>query len=373
MKKMLVGFFILMIAVYMVGCNGFGDSNQTTSDKSNNQTPTKTSDNKSKTDNKNQVEDEKEKNKNLSEVEAYFPMKKNTRYIYEGSGNEFASFDIYNDYIEGKKIQQRVNNGGTVMAYVIEIKNGQLLKTYSRGEVYYRENLLKETGDTEVLLKEPLSKGTQWTLADSRIRTITATDASVTTPTGTYKAIEVTTEDKEGKSLDYYAANMGLVKSVFVTNGSEVSSTLGKIEENVPLVQQIRFYYPNIDDDKLYYKDREVRFFTNDITRKILAEEYKKAENNEAVFSKNTMINSLYLNKDQQVYIDLNKEFINEMSAGAAFEGKILQSIVNTFGGYYHAERVYLTINNTPYESGHISKQKGEYFIVNTENAVKLP
>lgn len=373
MKKLYVVFLGLIMVGILVGCNVFGDSDHTTSDKNNNQTTTKTNDNQQKNNSKNDADDKKDTVEDLDKIETYFPMKKNTRYIYEGVGNEFASYEVYNDYIEAKRLQQRVMNGGTEMAYVIEINDGQLVKLYSRGEVYYRENLLKETGNTEVLLKEPLSKGTTWTLSDSRVRTITATDATVATPTGTYKAIEVTTEGNDGKSIDYYVKNVGLIKSVFVSNGTEISSSLAKIEENVPLIQHIRFYYPNIDDDKLYYKDREVRFFTNDITRKVLAEEYKKAENNAVVFSKNTAINSLYLNKDQQVYIDLNKEFINEMSAGAAYEGKILQSIVNTFGGYYNAERVYLTINNKPYESGHISKQKGEYIIVNTADAIKIP
>ena len=64
----------------------------------------------------------------LLKIKDYFPMKKNTRYVYEGTGNEYASYDVYNDYINGDKVQQRVNNGGTVMANVIEIKDGQAHK-----------------------------------------------------------------------------------------------------------------------------------------------------------------------------------------------------------------------------------------------------
>lgn len=365
---------VIILAGVLVGCN-ISNENDQANKESNNQRPTKSTEDKENNNSNNSNSKNDEKKSSPQKIEAYFPMKKNTRYMYEGIGNEYASFQTYNDYIEGKKLQQRVNNGGTEYVNIFEIKNGQVIKLYNRGEVYYRENLLKETGKPEILLKEPLTKGNQWTLADSRVRTITDIEASVTTPSGTYSAIEVTTESDNGKTLDYYAKNIGLVKTVFTSNSTEISSSLAKIAENVPQVQQIQFYYPNIDDGKLYYKNQEVNFFTNDITRKVLAEEYKKVENNQIgiVFSKNTAINSLYLNKDQHVYIDLNKEFVNEMNAGAAFEAMILQSIVNTFGVYYQAERVYLTINNNPYESGHITKQKGEYFLVDVENAIKLP
>ena len=44
------------------------------------------------------------------------------------------------------KAQQRIDNGGTVMANVVELKDGKLTKVYSRGEAYYRENLLKSKG-----------------------------------------------------------------------------------------------------------------------------------------------------------------------------------------------------------------------------------
>ena len=57
------------------------------------------------------------------------------------------------------KFEQRVDNGGTVIANVFELKDGKLTKLYSRGEAYYRENLLKLKNDEEeILLMEPLKK-----------------------------------------------------------------------------------------------------------------------------------------------------------------------------------------------------------------------
>jgi hypothetical protein len=128
---------------------------------------------------------------------------------------------------------------------------------------------------------EPLKRGTTWKLNDGRKRTITNTAVDLTTKTGNYKALEVTTESTSDKTIDYYAPNVGLVKSIFVSGETQISSTLADIKENVPLVQKINFYYPNSNDEKIYYKKQEIRFYTNEITRKVLGEAYKKAPNNE--------------------------------------------------------------------------------------------
>ena len=48
----------------------------------------------------------------------------------------------------------------------------------------------------------------------------------------------------------------------------------------------------------------------------------------------------------------------------------ILRSAVNTFGHYYGVEKVYLTIENEPYSSGHITMNKGEFF--QSRNRLKI-
>ncbi|MBS4211673.1 GerMN domain-containing protein [Neobacillus rhizophilus] len=374
MKKMIVFFAVLILIGNLAGCGiQIGNNNAENNNGRNNSTANNNDKNNNSTSDNNKGE--KEPTTNSETINDYYPMKKNIRYIYEGTGNEFASYEVYNDYISEEKVQQRIDNGGTVMVNVLEIKDGKLTKVFSRGETYYRENLLKANNDEkEVILMTPLTKGTTWTLKDGRVRTITNTAVDITTPTGNYKAIEVTTKNTKDKTIDYYAKNVGLVKSIFVSGGTEISSTLTKMEENVPLVQIINFFYPNIDDGKLYIKSKQIKFYTNDITRKVLAEAYKEPINNQlgVVFSKNTEINSLYLNQDGIVYIDVNQAFRDEMSAGAAYEEMLLQSVVNTVGQYYQTAKVYLTIDNKPYESGHISMKKGEYFKVQTQNSIEM-
>lgn len=313
-------------------------------------------------------------------VASFFPIRENTRYIYEGAGNEFASYNVYTSYTKGNRVQTTTDNGGTVVADIIEVSDREVKKLFSRSEMYYRENLLRDsllnTSDkkkSEVILKAPIKKGNSWKLNDGRIRTITSTSVDITTPVKNYNAIEVTTTGNDNtKSIDYYAKNVGLVKSVFSSEGMEVSSTLKEIQNNTLLTQDIKFFYPNIEDGKLYYKNRDVDFKTNDITRKTLEREYKQALQgvDSSVLTPNTKINYLYLNTDGMLYIDLSKDFLEEINAGAGYESMILDSIAATFGNYYNTRKVVLTIDGGNYESGHILLEKGDYLEADYENAV---
>lgn len=354
MKKNIVIFSLVVLLAFLFGCTNF-DNNKSNGNGSNNI-------------------NEESSPKDL-EIKDYYPIKENMKYVYEGKGNEYASYNVYIDYTSEGKVQQRVDNGGTVMAKVVELKDGKITRLLSRGEAYYRENLLQiKFDEDEVLLMEPLIKGTTWTLKDSRVRTITNTSVDITTPMGSYKAIEVVTEGSNDKTIDYYAENVGLVTSVFTAGETEVTSSLSKIEENVSLTQKISFFYPNGNEDKIYYKDKDISFKTNDITRQVLESAYKELVENSLgkVFSTNTRINSLYLNKDNIVYIDLNKDFASEMNAGSGYESMILQSIANTFGKYYNSEKIILTIDNNLYASGHIIMEKGEYIEVKYNDDIEI-
>lgn len=310
----------------------------------------------------------------LKHIGDYYPFEKNIKYSYEGSGNEYASYTIFVDYISATRIQLRVNNGGTEAVKVLQNSGDQLKMLLNKGECYYRENMLNKSNDsTDILLQEPLQKGTQWTVSNNRTRYISDVDVSINTPSGTYKALEVTTnESQNSKTLDYYAEGVGLVKTIYVSNGTEVSSSLKSREENTSFVQTVRFYYPNSNVDGIYYIDKQIEFNTNDITRFKLEAAYKDITDSRfaKVLTENTKIRSLYLNADGNVYVDFSKQLITEMNAGSGYEMLILQSFTNTFGNYYGAKKVYATIENSPYSSGHILLEKGQFLTVNFDNCV---
>jgi spore germination protein GerM len=308
-------------------------------------------------------------------IKDYFSFKENTKYMYEGKGNEYAEYNEFVDYLTENRVQLRSNNGGTETVKVLENKDGKLTVLLTRAECYYRENLTQSPSiNSEILLKEPLIKGTTWTLADNRKRYISNVEVEVTVPLGKYKTLEVTTEGKEDKVLDYYAPNIGLVKRIFRSKDLEVSSSLSKMEGNVPLTQRVAFYYPNVVEDKLYFINKQLSFNTNDITKVVFEKTFKELPkgNLGKVLSANAKIKSLYLNNDNMVYVDFSKEFVSEMNAGSGYESMILQSITNTLGTYYGVDKVYITVEGNPYSSGHIMMKKGEPFTVNLKNSVEL-
>lgn len=302
-------------------------------------------------------------------IKDYYPFKENNKYVYEGEGNEYASYTVFTDYISNNKVQLRTNNGGTEIVRVLENKDGQVTQLLSRGETYFRDNFMDTaSSDGEILLKEPLVKGTSWTTGDNIKRTITNVDVEVTTPLGGYKAIEVTAEGSGYKTLEYYARDVGLIKSINSENNSEVSSTLSKIETDSELVQGISIFYPNMEEDILNFTVVNCSFKTNDETKDVLEKAIKNLARENQVLTPNAKINSLQLKDNETVNVDFSKELITEMNAGSSYEAMILQSITNTLGIYYNVENVYITVEGAPYESGHIMLEENEPFKVDLEN-----
>ncbi len=278
-------------------------------------------------------------------IRDYFSVSENTKYSYKGEGNEFAAYTVFIDYINNNRFQTRTNNGGTETIKVYEFKEDQLIELFSRGETYFREDFTnREFKEGKVILKAPF----------------TGELKQIVTPQGNFNAIEVKVENTQGTTINYYAKNIGLVKSINKGEGYEVSSTLSNIEQNVPLIQTITLYYPNIDGVHLNSIDVQISFNTNDVTKDVIEKTVKELSVYE-LFSTNTKINKLYFDeKNNSVHVDLSKDFVEEMNAGAGFESMILQSVANTLGSYYGVDDVYLTIDGKLYESGHISLKENE-------------
>lgn len=308
----------------------------------------------------------------------YYPIQADTEYVYEGEGNEYASYTRYLDYVdtEKNKLQSRTNNGGTETVRVIELRDGKLSVVYKVDECYYRDSFMDKTFDpaaSEVLLMEPLIKGTEWNLPDGRKRYISELEVQIDTPSGKYKALEVTTKEQGGTNKDYYAPGVGLVKSIYSSDGLEVTSSLSKINTDTPSTRLIDRYIPD-SDEKLYVEPLTITFKTGDVTRLVLQEALKKEGAKESylpLISANTKINSLYLGEDKIVYADFSIDLTKDMHLGSGYESLTLQGLTNTLGSYYGVEKVYITVDGRPYESGHILMKKGETFQVNMDNVVR--
>ena len=379
MKKTIQILILLLISIFIIGCSKDEKTEETknvTDESKETLAVSEETDNQFETEDTTEEISETEETNNISsgKAEEYISFDKNMRYHFEGEGNEYASFDVYVDYTTDDIIQFRVDNGGSQLVEVVRKNDNNLSKNLSRGEVYYRENLTsKEDSNKDIILMDPISKGTSWTTSENESRIITDVEVEISTPIGTFDTVEVTTKGDYANTKEYYAKEVGLVKRIYIQDDEEIISTLSKIEKNMPYVQTVRFFYPDDNMEGIIYKDKEISFNTNDITKMILEKEYKNLENDNVsrVLPANAKILSLYLHDDNSVYIDFSIELINEMSAGSGYESLILQSIVNTFGNYYGVEDVYLTVENNPYESGHILLKKGQKLKVDFDNAIE--
>ncbi|AOT71593.1 GerMN domain-containing protein [Geosporobacter ferrireducens] len=338
MKKILIFFFVLIL---LTGCRG--------------QTPA----------------EEEQKNYTLKD---YYPFVENALYIYGGEGNEFAEKQVYFDYIRGNRAQLRVINPGTTMAQVIEIEGGEIRRSISREEHYHFEDITADVeGNKEILLMEPLEKGTSWKLPDGMERSITGVDVEVKTPSGTYKALEVVTIMGEGtKQLDYYVANIGHVKSVFQSTDFEVITELERIIENQPLEHSMTLFFPDVVQEQQIYVERNIDIKTNEDIKKVFETQMKNPPDKDIIapLSQNTKINEIGRDANEDlVTVDFSKELVQEMNVGAYGEGQILDAIVNTFGTNYNVRKVMIRVDGKPYQSGHFEMREGEYFTVSPEKA----
>lgn len=311
-------------------------------------------------------------------VSDYFPFTSNIHRTYQGTGMEFAGFESWVDYIDNDALQIRTNNTGTEMVEVYTIEGGALKKVVSLGEVYYRYDFTAEREMEEIVIMEPIAVGTAWQLEDGSSRSITATDANVTVPYGTFKALEVTTENEHSTIKDYYVLDLGLVKSEFTTKEATpyvVTSDLEKYEEGNPLSENARFYYPDFNNDRLSYIYQNLAFNTGDSFLPKLEAALKNppaGSELSPVLTDNASIRSLTFDRTTGVVtVDLNKQFVTEMNAGAGLEAMILGSIANTLSSYFQTDKVQLTLEGGPYESGHMLFNLGDHLPVNLEDAVE--
>lgn len=310
--------------------------------------------------------------KNVS-ISDYFPFRENVYYDYEGIGNEFAEQQSFFEYIEGDRAQIKISNPGTTIIKVLENKEGALTEIYYEAEFYHIENMISNNSEKrDILLKEPLEVGNSWSDSEGHKRSITGVDMEIETPYGDVKAIEVTTELAEGTtSKKYYAKDVGLVASIYEDENGKIKTLLKSLTEK-PLELEIKTYYPLLRDiSSTAYTNSKIKFNTNEKIEKKLEDLLKNPPSNKLlpIISQGTVINTIILDRVQWVLkVDFSKELLTDMNMGSTQEGETLKSLVNTLGTFYGTDKVYISIDGKPYESGHYGLQEGESFKVDLEN-----
>jgi len=304
-------------------------------------------------------------------ISDYFPFNENVKMVYEGQGNEFASYTTYVDYINDDKIQIRTNNGGTEIVNVLQNRDGSLTEINTWGEIYYKSDLTGEDNNSsDVWLKEPMIEGTKWDLSDGSQREITGISVAIETPYDSFEALEVTTT-KDGQTIQkqYYVLDLGLVKSIIFVDDEEISSSLKDMIIGGGYEFAIRSFNFFVTDTDILsnFVDKTVTLKTGENINDFIAAEFLDG----GLISANTKLNEMWIEPGSKIAnIDFSEEFVTEMNAGTTKESGVLMSVANTIGNYFQVQKVIITLNGEPYSSGHILMKEGEAFDTNYQNEV---
>lgn len=306
----------------------------------------------------------------------YFPFLEDTILEYSGEGNEFAAQSIYFEYIEGNRAQIKISNSGTNIIKILELKDGALSEIYLEGEFYHIENMINTKAQKqEIILKEPLELGNTWYTQDGYEKEITDLNIVIDTPYNALEAIEVTTTFEEGRyQKDYYSRGIGLVARLYIDGDYKVTTLLNSIKKD-SINQEILVYYPLKESGKTVFIQDKLSFNTNDKIEKLIENKLKYPPSERLGLSLpiGVVVNSIRLDRSEWIVkIDFSSELLTDLNAGSAYEYEILKSLVNTLGKYYDTDKVYISIDGMPYESGHFAIKEGEVFKVDIEDIVEF-
>lgn len=300
----------------------------------------------------------------------YFAFKKDVRLSYKGTGSESASYEAYVDYIKDSTVQLRQVNAGSTAVFVYKLEGGAIKKVFMRGETYFGFDFTGLSNEDEILIKEPIQTGTSWKLKDGSTRSITAVEKEIETASGKYETMEVTTEKKDSTQKDYYSKDIGLIKTevAMKEGGSPVTSELEKTEIGIPYKSTARFFFPDYQNNKAVYEDREIKTYTNEDAVSMLQDNMKTVPAGSGLLTSipdDAKIQKITLDDDKGIVTaDFSSGLIKNMNADETLEALMIRSITATVGRYYQMQKVVITVEGKLYESGHIVLKPGDYFTV---------
>lgn len=155
----------------------------------------------------------------------FYPLKEGNMWEYEGEGMEYASFIQRVVFSSGNRHQVTVDNGGSIIANVLEERPEAIVNIYKSAEADINENMLKKPSNVNIiLLQDPLEKGNFW-ISEENHYEIVDLEADITVPAGEFKdciAVKTTFKDQTSNMVYYYKRGIGMVQSEFRTDSGDL-------------------------------------------------------------------------------------------------------------------------------------------------------
>jgi len=293
------------------------------------------------------------------------------RAFYSGKEAAADDFSIIPQYSDGNRLQIAIcGDNPSCDIQVWEVGDQYVAWTVSTEEAWFRKNLLpldasdynNGLDDPLVYLKDPIEVGHQWQSGHLHMEIVEVQEK--TQEHGARVVVENQTEDEAVRERYTIEEGRWIVKKEVIRGEDITVSELDRYEAE-PQVYPVNLYYPNsldTDGDSFTQVSVQAPFPVNASNREILADLYKNhvPDDGIPVLKAEDTINSLYLNQDGNVYIDLSRSFA-DMNAGSSGEPLILKAMGFTAADLMKGkEGVILTLDNQLYEGGHVSFEKGQ-------------
>lgn len=159
--------------------------------------------------------------KETKDASDYFPVLNDVKYTYIESGTGLIC-EVSVDYSSDGAMKLRIVCDGSVKVAVLAVREGEVSMTEPQNEEYFRQNLMNNWKEGDILLKDPIEEGTQWPVKGGT-RKITSLSVAVQAPDGMLDAIQVTTFLDDRTVTDYYSYGIGLVKSEIKEEGTVIN------------------------------------------------------------------------------------------------------------------------------------------------------
>lgn len=316
----------------------------------------------------------------------FLPFSANTVLVYvaelEATEQTFG-YTIFNAFIRDNRMQRSMlMDNGDVVVEVLEYQSGSLVNILTADNI--DDQWFNSHGDIThlpattnfVILPENPQLGDNWRgnpqNPESNLREVTSVGVNVTTPAGTFEAIEITTWNAEGLPIlrTYFAEGIGIVKEMglsFADGIEEVSHTTRLVEiAEDGLFGNINIAFP---DDNGVMPAMMLQFTTNNYLVDVLSNALSQAAN--ILFGRqlpvDTYVTRAFINPNtNNLHLDFSAGFLREMGEVSDYETEraILLAIVDTFGSLLNVPAVTITVEDQPYNGSFISFDSMEFWQV---------
>lgn len=138
--------------------------------------------------------------------------------------------------------------------------------------------------------------------------------------------------------------------------------------------RDVRLYYYDAVNDKIQYTNQTIEVKDKAVATAIVnALKHPSIQGVTPALAEGIKLKSAKVDSsDDSITIDFSDDFVSLQNLGSGPESSTLKAIANTFGYNFNVNKVIITLNGKPYESGHIIKKPGEGFTPNYDGTIEL-